>query len=101
MKLIDLIGPLQPATKVQVQIDSNKDKYGFCYNDDDELKAASDLIFFEGVASAVPALLTKLKVTCVDVVPVENPDTTSSAILVISGVFTNEDDAAQYRMSVE
>jgi len=101
MKLIDLIGPLQPATKVQVQIDPNRDKFGFCYNEDNELKEVSELCFFEGVASAVPALLTKLKVTCVDVVPVENPDTTSSAVLVISGVFTNEDDAAQYRMSVE
>lgn len=86
MKLIDLLGPMDPKTVVNVFIDMEKDKYE---ND--------SACLYEGVAGSVPALLTKIKVTHVSLSydPKEVED--NPPVIMIEGIFTTEDDSNQYQ----
>lgn len=86
MKLIDLLGPMNPKTIVNIFIDVERDKYG---NPTEAL--------YEGVAGAVPALLTKLKVTGINVSYEPEDIKENPPVLVIDGIFTNEDDSNQYQ----
>lgn len=89
IKLIDLLGPIDPKATIYVSIDVEKDKYSF---------GTSSL--YEGAAGAVPALLTKLKVTYISVVLEEENDD-MKPIINVYGIFTTEDDANQYKILME
>lgn len=86
MKLIDLLGPMDPKTVINVFIDVEKDKYEF-----------SKDCLYEGIAGTVPALLTKLKVTGIALSYELTYTEDSPPVLVIEGVFTNEDDSIHYK----
>ena len=85
MKLIDLLGPLDPTQQIAVFIDPDKDKYDLPQD-----------CQYKGAAVTVPALLTKIKVTEVRVTVEEDKNSS----LEIKGVFTNEEDSDYYRLSM-
>lgn len=89
MKLIDLLGPMDPKVAVDISIDVEKDKYSF---------GTSSL--YGGAAGTVPALLTKLKVTHISVILEEENDDVKP-IIDVYGIFTTEDDANQYKTLIE
>ena len=83
MKLIDLLGPLDPTQQIAVFIDPDKDKYDLPRD-----------CQYKGPAVAVPALLTKVKVTEITITAVDVEKDT--CVVQIKGVFTNEEDSDYY-----
>lgn len=86
MKLIDLLGPMDPKTVVNVFIDVEKDKYE---ND--------NTCLYEGIAGSVPALLTKIKVTHVGLSYDPKDIKDNPPVITVEGIFTTEDDSNQYK----
>ena len=86
MKLIDLLGPMDPKTVVNVFIDVEKDKYE---ND--------NTCLYEGIAGSVPALLTKIKVTHVGLSYDLKDIKDNPPVITVEGIFTTADDSNQYK----
>ncbi len=86
MKLIDLLGPMDPKTMVNVFIDVEKDKYEF-----------GNSCLYDGIAGTVPALLTKLKVTHIGISYDPESEEENVPTVMIDGVFTTEDDSIHYK----
>lgn len=87
MKLIDLLGPMDPKIVVNVFVDVKKDKYEY-----------DNVCLFEGMAGSVPVLLTKLKVTHIGLSSdMTTDDDTPTTVLTVDGIFTNEDDSNHYK----